>query len=157
MNSNGDKELWVMILEKAYAKMYGCFENINGGFVDEALADLTNGAPSRFEFSTPEIKKMYDSGELWQKLLYYNENNYLMGAGSPAGSDKDVSNMGIAFGHAYSILDVCEVEGNKLIQLRNPWGNEVEWTGAWGDKSKEWTERRRRIVYERMQQRGVSA
>jgi hypothetical protein len=45
-----------MILEKAYAKMYGCFENINGGFVDEALADLTNGAPSRFEFSSPEIK-----------------------------------------------------------------------------------------------------
>ncbi len=80
-----------------------------------------------------------------------------MGVGSPAGSDKDVSDMGIAFGHAYSILDICEVEGNKLVQIRNPWGNETEWKGAWGDKSKEWTERRRRIVYERMQQRGVSA
>ena len=72
MNENGDKELWVMILEKAYAKMYGGFKNIDGGFVDEALADLTTGAPSRFDFSTPEIQKMYDSGELWKKLLYYN-------------------------------------------------------------------------------------
>jgi hypothetical protein len=53
------------------------------------------------------------------------------------------------------VLDVFEVEGNKLIQLRNPWGEETEWLGAWGDKSKEWTERRRRMVYERMQQRGV--
>ena len=79
-----------------------------------------------------------------------------MGAGSPAGSDSDVSSLGIVQGHAYSILDVCEVEGYKLIQLRNPWGEETEWKGAWGDKSKEWTERRRRIVYERMQQRGVS-
>ena len=63
--------------------------------------------------------------------------------------------MGIVQGHAYSVLDVFEVEGNKLIQLRNPWGEETEWLGAWGDKSKEWTERRRRMVYERMQQRGV--
>lgn len=63
--------------------------------------------------------------------------------------------MGIVQGHAYSVLDVYEVEGNKLIQLRNPWGEETEWLGAWGDKSKEWTERRRRMVYERMQQRGV--
>lgn len=63
--------------------------------------------------------------------------------------------MGIVQGHAYSVMDVYEVEGNKLIQLRNPWGEETEWLGAWGDKSKEWTERRRRMVYERMQQRGV--
>jgi len=48
-------------------------------------------------------------------------------------------------------LDVCEIEGTKLIQLRNPWGEETEWLGAWGDKSSQWTERRKRIVYDRMQ------
>ena len=47
-----------------------------------------------------------------------------------------------------------EIEGTKLMQLRNPWGDETEWKGAWGDSSKEWTERRKRIVYDRMQQRG---
>jgi hypothetical protein len=57
-----------MILEKAYAKLYGSYQNVEGGFVDEALSDLTNGAPIKIDFSTPEIKKMYDSGELWQKL-----------------------------------------------------------------------------------------
>jgi len=25
-----------------------------------------------------------------------------------------------------------------MIRLRNPWGNEQEWLGAWSDKSKEW-------------------
>jgi|LauGreDrversion4_2_1035121.scaffolds.fasta_scaffold685213_2 hypothetical protein len=57
-----------MIIEKAYAKLYGSYQNIVGGFVDEAFADLTNGAPTKFDFSQPEIKKMYDSGEFWQKL-----------------------------------------------------------------------------------------
>ena len=26
----------------------------------------------------------------------------------------------------------------KLIRVRNPWGNENEWTGAWSDNSNEW-------------------
>ena len=25
-----------------------------------------------------------------------------------------------------------------LIRLRNPWGNEAEWNGAWSDNSYEW-------------------
>ena len=61
-----------MILEKAYAKMFGSYQNIVGGFVDEALADLTNGTPLRYDLTSPDVKKMYDTGELWQKLLYWN-------------------------------------------------------------------------------------
>jgi hypothetical protein len=52
---------------------------------------------------------------MWQKLLFWAKSNYLMGAGSPAGSDSDVSDLGIVQGHAYSVLDVFEIEGNKLI------------------------------------------
>lgn len=37
-------ELWVLLLEKAYAKVYGSFENIEGGNPAVALRDLT-GAP----------------------------------------------------------------------------------------------------------------
>jgi hypothetical protein len=36
---------------------------------------------------------------------------------------------------------VREVDGHKLVQIRNPWANEVEWNGPWSDSSPEWTDR----------------
>eukprot|EP00347_Sterkiella_histriomuscorum_P011682 403371513 len=154
-NKEGNKEIWAMLIEKAYAKMYGSYPNIEGGLVDAAFADLTNGAPDRYDLTDQNVKRMLNTGQFWEKLNFWNAKNYLMGAGSPQGSDADVSRLGIVQGHAYSILDVYEVEGNKLIQLRNPWGDRTEWKGAWSDQSKEWTDRRKRIIYDRMQQRGV--
>lgn len=38
-------EIWPQILEKAYAKKYGSYAEIEGGFVDLALSELTNGIP----------------------------------------------------------------------------------------------------------------
>lgn len=38
-------------------------------------------------------------------------------------------------------IQVREVDGHKLIQIRNPWANEVEWNGPWADSSPEWTDR----------------
>lgn len=50
------------------------------------------------------------------------------------------SDNGLVKGHAYSVTGVRKVsvsvrgrEGN-LVRVRNPTGNEREWTGAWGDK-----------------------
>lgn len=53
---------------------------------------------------------------------------------------------GLVRSHAYSILEAKlvdivtanESETIKLLRLRNPWGNDVEWNGAWSDNSKEW-------------------
>jgi calpain-15 len=44
--ANGD-ELWVLLLEKAYAKCYGNYMNIEAGITGRALRDLT-GAPYEF-------------------------------------------------------------------------------------------------------------
>ena len=38
-------------------------------------------------------------------------------------------------------FQIREVDGHKLVQIRNPWANEVEWNGPWSDTSQEWTER----------------
>ncbi|KAL6195013.1 hypothetical protein ACLB2K_030635 [Fragaria x ananassa] len=87
------------------------------------------------------------SGRLWSQLLRFKQEGFFLGAGSPSGSDVHISSSGIVQGHAYSLLQlifstpVREVDGHKLIQIRNPWANEVEWNGPWSDSSPEWTDR----------------
>ncbi|KAF2593019.1 hypothetical protein F2Q70_00042989 [Brassica cretica] len=38
-------------------------------------------------------------------------------------------------------MEVREVDGHRLVQIRNPWANEVEWNGPWSDSSPEWSDR----------------
>lgn len=87
--------------------------------------------------------------------MWTREDKYILSAGSPPGSNEDISELGIVMGHAYSILDACEVDGDKLIQLRNPWGGKSKWQGAWGDKSPQWTERATMIITRRMMLRDL--
>ncbi|KAK8446135.1 hypothetical protein SEVIR_9G438700v4 [Setaria viridis] len=139
--SKKQNELWVSILEKAYAKLHGSYEALEGGLVQDALVDLTGGAGEEIDMRSPQAQIDLASGRLWSQLLYFKQEGFLLGAGSPSGSDVHVSSSGIVQGHAYSILQVREVDGHKLIQIRNPWANEVEWNGPWSDSSPEWTER----------------
>jgi calpain-15 len=62
---------------------------------------------------------------LWNKMMTFKKNGYLMAAGSPSNpkGDSVASKLGIVQGHAYAILDVREVEKYKLIKLKNPHGS----------------------------------
>ena len=52
--------------------------------------------------------------------------------------------------HAYSVIKLVEVEGNRLINIYNPWGR-YEWDGAWNDNDSRWTEKIKDIVQPKLQ------
>ena len=40
-------------------------------------------------------------------------------------------------GHAYTVLGVETVSGNRLVKMRNPWASEL-YFGPWKDGGNEW-------------------
>lgn len=40
-------EMWVALLEKAYAKMHGCYGNLISGYIDEGIQELTGFQPEK--------------------------------------------------------------------------------------------------------------
>uniref|UniRef100_A0A4W5RI97 Calpain-1 catalytic subunit n=1 Tax=Hucho hucho TaxID=62062 RepID=A0A4W5RI97_9TELE len=121
-------EFWSALLEKAYAKLNGCYEALSGGSTSEGFEDFTGGVTEMFE-----LRKA--PSDLYSIISRAVERGSLLGCSI------DITGMK---GHAYSLTGVEEVvyRGNmtKLVRIRNPWG-EIEWTGAWSDKEWEGVDR----------------
>lgn len=66
-------ELWVIMMEKAWAKIHGSYDRIVSGTVYLTLRDLT-GAPG---FQISDIKK---EENLFEKIKNWDNNNYMMSA-----------------------------------------------------------------------------
>lgn len=59
-------ELWVPLLEKAYAKLHGGYLNISKGHPNEALQDFTGFPTIIFDFKEPDTHKIIQSGDLFK-------------------------------------------------------------------------------------------
>eukprot|EP00668_Euglena_longa_P003275 GGOE01003830.1.p1 GENE.GGOE01003830.1~~GGOE01003830.1.p1 ORF type:complete len:838 (-),score=157.55 GGOE01003830.1:459-2972(-) len=140
-----DQQLWVSIVEKAYAKLHGSYAAIVCGQTAHAMYDLT-GAPCE---SIDMEKDDFDPAKLWVLLVTYRQSNFLMGAacGRQGATDKSLEQVGLIINHAYSLVDVLIEDSHKLIKLRNPWGH-AEWKGDWGPASNRWIPAmRERLAY----------
>jgi len=60
--------MWVPLLEKAYAKLYGSYAAITGGNVSEALHDLTGCACLDYNVTSPATAKDIKEGGFWTDL-----------------------------------------------------------------------------------------
>ena len=131
---NGE-ELWVMLIEKAYAKYEGGFSNIIGGVMATELTWLTGAMARHMKTVNPNC---------WSEIVNAVKAGYIITSASQAGSRNhfNSSDRGISNGHAYSILDAKEYRDGqmnlRLLRLRNPWGN-TEWKGDYSDNCPKWT------------------
>jgi len=142
------KQLWVPLMEKAAAKIYGCYEALVAGRPIDGMRILT-GAPCETINLQPRPNEELDRNLIWARLLSSRTAGFLMGI-SCGGFDVNVEKneyelMGLRPNHSYSIMDVKDVSGNRLLRLRNPWGR-YSWKGAWSDDSDTWTPALKRLL-----------
>ncbi|XP_017505573.3 calpain-5 isoform X1 [Manis javanica] len=152
-HSNSRNEFWCALVEKAYAKLAGCYQALDGGNTADALVDFTGGVSEPIDliegdFANDEAKR----NQLFERVLKVYSRGGLISASIKAVTAADMEARlacGLVKGHAYAITDVRKVrlghgllaffksEKLDMIRLRNPWG-EREWNGPWSDTSEEW-------------------
>ncbi|KHN87742.1 Calpain clp-1 [Toxocara canis] len=138
MHSEEHNEFWSALLEKAYAKLYGSYEALEGGSTAEALEDFTGGLIEHYDLR--ECPK--------EALLALMIRAFQMGSMFGCAIDADpsikeaVQPNGLVRGHAYSVTALQKINGpygeTVILRIRNPWGNDTEWNGAWSDNAQEW-------------------
>ncbi|XP_077818263.1 calpain-2 catalytic subunit isoform X2 [Macaca mulatta] len=137
VHSAEGSEFWSALLEKAYAKINGCYEALSGGATTEGFEDFTGGIAEWYELKKPPPNLF----KIIQKAL---QKGSLLGCSidiTSAADSEAITYQKLVKGHAYSVTGAEEVESSgslqKLIRIRNPWG-EVEWTGRWNDNCPSW-------------------
>ncbi|KAM4772103.1 calpain-10 isoform 1-T2 [Rhinophrynus dorsalis] len=128
---------WLPLLEKAYAKLHGCYEALWAGQVADALMDLTGGLVERWNLGSEEdpireklfskIVEIKDKCAMSCSILRCREGNGEWGEC-----------------HAFTITDIQQMvtkDSQELLLLRvhNPWGRSC-WGGPWRKGGDGWAE-----------------
>uniref|UniRef100_A0A8C7LEK6 Calpain-2 catalytic subunit n=1 Tax=Oncorhynchus kisutch TaxID=8019 RepID=A0A8C7LEK6_ONCKI len=131
VHSAEGNEFWSALLEKAYAKLNGCYEALSGGSTTEGFEDFTGGIA--------EVHELRNAGpKLFKIIRKALSRGFLLGCSvdiSNLADSEAITSSKLVRGHAYSLTRLAQTD--PLVRVRNPWG-QVEWTGAWSDNSSEW-------------------
>lgn len=153
-----NKEIWVGIVEKAWAKIHFGYLNIESGTIEESMHALT-GAPVVHHV----LSETAPDEKTWEHLWAAPRKNYAIAASSRDLKNAQVDKKGVDLAtglvrsHAYSVTASYEIrfdnQGHpakilqteaknpnnlRLVRLRNPWAG-TEWKGAWSDNDPRWT------------------
>jgi len=130
LSPGSENEFWSPLLEKAYAKLYGNYEQIRSGKIAESLRDFTGGSCEHYDMKDKSCPE-----NLFALMKEVSGQRSMMGCSTQVGGP------GLIRAHAYSITKLLEVDFMidrvQMVRLRNPWGK-TEWTGKWSDSSPEW-------------------
>ena len=149
-------EIWISLLEKAWAKVNGGYANIIGGTPMDALEFLTGFSSLSYDMENKDNEDLNEYKiEIVKQLQDCNIDNSIISCTT----SKDISGVGLIDGYTYNLLAIYQIEDSEgknvyLLKLRNPW-SKGEWTGDWSDKSPLWNDKLKSLVNFSEKQDGI--
>ena len=161
--SNLHNELWISLLEKAFAKAVGSYEAITSMKVQKALLHLTGGSIQQSNLRDEVLRHdMVSDHHAWNMFKKRLQEDCLIMIlpeerkihESP--STDDLEQLGNAEqkqeaesakapdlffipNRMYSVITYREMGGYELVLMHNPWYNTTyNWTGEWSDSANDW-------------------
>ena len=137
-----NREIWVNLLEKAWAKINGCYAQIGANFSPFEIFDVLTEAYTEV-ININNNKNYFLKKNLWKKISNAKKNEFIIMAVS--NKNPSIENIGISPGGTYIISKMYEIksddeaETEKILKLNNPW-EDIVFSGDWGELSKIWTE-----------------
>ena len=134
-HSTHREELWVSIIEKAYLKVMGGYDFPGGNSGIDMFA-LTGWIPEQFRTDGAD----FNPQRLWERMVSATKyGDCLITVATGDMSDAEGERLGLVPTHAYAVLQVREVGGVRLLQLKNPWAK-VRWKGSYSaHDTQRWT------------------
>ena len=132
-----DNEIWVGLIEKAWAKVNGSYAMTIAGLPSEGMSSLTEAPTVTY------IHKKFDADKIWNILYEADRLDHIICTctrGEDGLDGTKIDAVGLVPGHAYTIISVFDINKDlKLLKIRNPWGS-FEWKGDYSDNSPLWTD-----------------
>ena len=124
------KNLWAILLEKAWAKANFGYGNIVKGLTSEVFDAFT-------PFITIPINvPKEDSESLWESLKVVEKNNCIMTATIKEGTP-GLEDVGLIKNYSFIFVSVNEINNIKFVKMWNPF-NESFWKGDYCFESEKW-------------------
>ncbi|KAJ6219166.1 hypothetical protein RDWZM_004978 [Blomia tropicalis] len=134
---------WCSLLEKAYAKLVGCYESLVGSYTSEALEDFTGGLCENYSLKGKDVLSTSFLFSIVFKSILHSSLIVCCAETEDKQNTKQLPN-GIWENQFYAVsaVNTIEVDGDvgqiRLIRLRNMSNSIAEWKGSWGPNSSEW-------------------
>jgi hypothetical protein len=110
-----DREFWGALLEKGYAKLYGGYEKLSVGCVEDTLADLTGGIVEQIGWAESD-----STNHIWTQLTTAMYEHYPVGCS--CASNQQNSETKPQLDRVYAIVDAKLIGKEKMIRIRDSFG-----------------------------------
>lgn len=134
--SNNRNEFWISLLEKAYMKLMGGYDFPGSNSNIDAYA-LTGWIPERISIRKGDPD--FNAVAVFERLKEgFHAGRCIITVATGELSDAECERTGLVSTHAFAVVDMAEVDGVKLLKLKNPWSH-LRWKGNYCQNDSRWT------------------